>query len=163
MDVKVENAVAPVEVPRAAVPAERRLVRPRFLYTGLAVAAIWLASAAASIWTPDMITGSQHEHIPVAAFSFWLYAAIATAFVLMAASAGGQVDEVEASPWSALFIAIASIWGVVATTSIFAPTMVTGTDPTTIPMAAFAAPVAGVLATAFVAVFVAGHAARARG
>jgi hypothetical protein len=90
MDVKVENAVAPVEAPRAAVPAERRPVRPRFLYTGLAVAAIWLASAAASIWTPDMITGSQHEHIPVAAFSFWLYAAIATAFVLMAASVGGQ-------------------------------------------------------------------------
>ncbi len=42
--------------------------------------------------------------------------------------------------------------------SIFAPTMVTGTDPTTILVAAFAAPVAGVLATAFLAVFVAGHA-----
>jgi hypothetical protein len=38
--------------------------------------------------------------------------------------------------------------------------MVTGTDPTTIPMAALAAPVAGVVATAFVAVFVAGHSVR---
>ena len=138
----------------------RASFRPRFICAGLAVAAIWLASAAASIWAPDMVTGSEHDHLPVAAFSFWIYAAIATAFVLMATSAGVHGDDTQSSPWIGLLIATTSIWGVVATTSIFAPTMVTGSDPTTIRMAVLAAPVAGVVATAFMAVFVAGHAGR---
>ena len=43
-----------------------------------------------------------------------------------------------------------------ALASIYAPNMVTGTDPKTIPMAAIAAPIAGVVATAFVSVFAAG-------
>ncbi len=87
MAVKLDDPEMAVD----ATPATaRRSIRPRFLYTGLAVAAIWLAAAAASIWTPDMITGSMHEHLPIAAFSLWLYATIATAFVVMAASAGGR-------------------------------------------------------------------------
>ena len=51
----------------------------------------------------------------------------------------------------------------VALASILAPTMVTGTDPTTIPVAAFAAPVGGVVATAFASVFAAGSPARPDG
>jgi len=41
------------------------------------------------------------------------------------------------------------LWLAVATISIFAPTMVTGSDPTSIPIAAILAPIAGTLATAF--------------
>ncbi len=58
----------------------------RYLFAGIVVASIWLAVAVASIWSPDMITGSEHEHIPIAAFTGWLYAAIATGLVLMAFS-----------------------------------------------------------------------------
>jgi hypothetical protein len=48
-------------------------------------------------------------------------------------------------------IAVASIWVVVALAGIFAPELVTGTDPTRIPLAALVAPIAGLVATGFVA------------
>ena len=132
----------------------------RYLFAGIAVASIWIAATAASIWTPDMITGSQHEHLAIAALSFWMYAAIATGLVLMAfgrRTLGGR------ALWMGFTIAIAGVWAAVALASIFAPTMVTGTDPTTIPVTAFAAPVGGVVATAFASVFAAGSPARPDG
>ncbi len=64
------------------------------------------------------------------------------------------------SLWMGFAVAIASIWFIVALASIFAPSMVTGSDPTTIPIAAFASPIAGVVATAFASVFVAGSSGR---
>ena len=39
------------------------------------------------------------------------------------------------------------IWGVAALVSVFAPTLETGTDPTTIPLAAMIAPPAATLLT----------------
>ena len=63
MDVKVRHARAGA---RGAAPersAERRAVRPRFLYDGTLRGRDLAAAAAASIWTPDMITGSMHEHL----------------------------------------------------------------------------------------------------
>jgi hypothetical protein len=140
-------------LPEATGPRESR-----YLFAGIAVASIWIAVAAASIWSPDMITGSQHEHIPIAAFGDWFYAAIATGLVLMAF--GRRTPGSSRSLWEGFAIAIAGIWLVVALASIYAPTMVTGTDPTTIPIAAFAAPIAGVIATAFVSVFAAGSSGR---
>jgi len=130
----------------------------RYLFAGIAVASIWIAVAIASIWSPDMITGSEHEHIPIAAFTDWLYAAIATGLVLMAFSR--RTLDAGRSLWTGFTIAIGGIWAVVALAGIFAPSMVTGADPTTIPIAAFAAPVAGVVATAFASGFVAGSPGR---
>lgn len=63
------------------------------------------------------------------------------------------------SLWLGFAVAIGSIWFVVAIASIFAPSIVTGTDPTTVPIAALASPIAGLIATAFVSVFVAGSVA----
>ena len=37
----------------------------------VAVGMIWLASALTAIATPDMISGSQHEHLPLAAITVW--------------------------------------------------------------------------------------------
>ena len=47
-----------------------------------------------------------------------------------------------------------TIWVVVALASIFAPELVTGTDPTRIPLAALVAPIAGLVGTGFVALHV---------
>lgn len=134
----------PLEEPRGS----------RYLFAGIAVASIWVSVAIASIWSPDMVTGSEQEHLPIAAFVDWLYAAIATGLVLMAFSR--RTTGAGRSLWTGFTVAIGSIWFIVALASIFAPSMVTGTDPTTIPIAAFAAPVAGVVATAFASVFAAG-------
>jgi hypothetical protein len=130
----------------------------RYLFAGIAVASIWIAVAIASVWSPDMITGSQHEHLPIAAFGDWLYAAIATGLVLLAFSRARAASR---SLWVGFTVAIATVWLIVALASVFAPSMVTGADPTTIPIAAFASPIGGVVATAFVCVFAAGSRGRA--
>jgi hypothetical protein len=140
-----------------ALPVEDRC-ESRYLFAGIAVASIWVAAAVASIWSPDMITGSQHEHLPIAAFVDWLYAAVASGLVLMAFTR--RTRGTSRSLWQGFTLAVASVWTVVALASVFAPSMVTGTDPTTIPMAAIAAPIAGVVATAFASVFAAGSPGR---
>jgi hypothetical protein len=54
----------------------------RFLMVGLAAAAVWIAVGAASLFAPDMVTGSLQEHLPIAALTMWLWGAIATGFIL---------------------------------------------------------------------------------
>jgi hypothetical protein len=41
------------------------------------VASVRLAIAAASIWSPDLISGTEQEHVPLAAILDWFYAALA--------------------------------------------------------------------------------------
>lgn len=132
----------------------------RYLFAGIAVGVIWLAIAAASIWSPDLISGTEQEHIPLAAIIDWFYAALATGLVLMAF--GRRSPGASRSLWLGFTVAIGGIWFVVAVASIFAPSIETGTDPTTLPIAALASPIAGVIATAFVSVFVAGSGSESR-
>src|SRR4249919_3231644 len=56
----------------------------RYLFAGIAVASIWLAVAAASIWSPDLVSGTDQERVPLAAILDWFYATLATGLVLMA-------------------------------------------------------------------------------
>ena len=140
--------------PEVEPTGERARPEGRFLFAGMSVAAIWLATLATVLWSPDMITGSMHEHLPMAAMTDWLYAAIATGLVLLAFSR--RTRGATRSLWAGLTVALATIWAVVALASIYAPTFVTGSDPTTVPIAVLVAPVAGVTATAFVSVFAAG-------
>ena len=92
----------------------------------------------------------------MAALIDWFYAALATGLVLMAF--GRRFPGASRSLWLGFAVAIGSIWFVVAIASILAPSIVTGTDLTTVPIAALASPIAGLIATAFVSVFVAGSA-----
>jgi hypothetical protein len=110
---------------------------------GIAVAAIWISTVLFSIFAPDMVTGSEHEHLPMAAMTGWLWALVATGFVLMGARAG------HASRGLALGTAIT--WALVCVAVIFGPTMVTGSDPTTIPLTAMIAPIVGAFVTGFIA------------
>ena len=126
----------------------------RYVVAGLTVASIWLATAAASVWSPVMITGVGHERLAIAAIIDWFPAAIASGLVLMAFSR--RTRGASRSLWLGFLFAIGSIWAAVALVSILSPALVTGSDPTTVPIAVFAAPIGGVIATAFASVFVAG-------
>jgi hypothetical protein len=152
----------PVEAP-ARDEASPRSGDRRVLMVGLAVATIWLATGLACLFAPDMVTGSQQEHLPIAALSDWLFAALATALVLLAAGMNSEPAPADRSPWPGFCVAVAAIWLVVAAASIFGPVMVTGTDPTRIPITALLSPIAGLTATAFLSVFVAGWRARDEG
>ncbi len=152
------SAALAVDPDRAGVEGTAR--ESRYLFAGIAVGVIWLAIAAASIWSPDLISGTEQEHIPLAAIIDWFYAALATGLVLMAF--GRRSPGASRSLWLGFTVAIGGIWFVVAVASIFAPSIETGTDPTTLPIAALASPIAGVIATAFVSVFVAGSGSESR-
>jgi hypothetical protein len=90
-----------------------------------------------------MVTGSQHEHLPMAAMTGWIWAIVGTGYLMMG-SRGGR-----ATP--ALVLGTALTWVIVALAVIFGPTMVTGTDPTTIPLTVLLAPIAGAIVTGFIA------------
>lgn len=131
----------------------------RYLFTGVAVASIWLAVVLASIFAPDMVTGSQHEHLQIAAYADWLWGAFATGFVLLRPAASG-VNRASRNLWMALTISVGIVWLAVLLVSIFTPQLVTGTDPTRLPVAAMISPIFGVIVTAYICVFVAGSSPR---
>ena len=53
-----------------------------------ALAGIWLSAALMALGAPDMVSGSQHEHLPLALITVWLWAAAATAYASMTPSRG---------------------------------------------------------------------------
>ena len=139
--------------PVAAPQSESRRTagsRAAHLAPGVAVAAIWMATLAMSVFSPDMVTGTLQEHLPLAGLTAWLWAAISTGYVLMAARAAQDSGR----SWS-FAISIAAIWLAITVASIYGPVMVTGTDPTRIPLTALIAPVAAAVATAFVCLYAA--------
>lgn len=119
------------------------------LAPGVVVAAIWVPMLFFSLFAPDMVTGSQQEHLPIGGLIGWLWASAATGYVLMATRTRDVSDE--PSRWLGFELSVLTIWVVVALAGILAPELVTGTDPTRIPLAALVAPVAGMVATGFVA------------
>jgi hypothetical protein len=109
----------------------------------VAVAAIAVTSVATALLSPDMVSGSEHEHLPLAALAVWPWSAAAAAYVVMASRRGGSRQ---------LVLGTSALWVLVALVCIAAPVLVTGTDPTRIPLAALLAPPAGAIVTGFLAV-----------
>jgi hypothetical protein len=116
----------------------------RMLPTALAVAGLWLAMALSSVFAPDLISGDQ-GHVPIVALTIWIWGAVATGFVMFGAAFPAR-DRM--ARWG-LPVAVLGIWGAVALVSIFAPTIVSGSDQTIVPVAGLFAPVAGAIATGY--------------
>ncbi|HEY7468502.1 MAG TPA: hypothetical protein VIC07_03070 [Acidimicrobiia bacterium] len=107
----------------------------------VAVGSVLLSVVFASIFSPDMVTGSMQEHLPMAGMLDWFWGLVAIGYLAFARNA--RVD-------AAFGISVAILWLAVALTSIAAPEMVTGSDPTRIPLAVLIAPIVGCLATGFI-------------
>jgi hypothetical protein len=116
----------------------------RLLPTAVAVAGLWLATALSSMFAPDLISSSQ-DHVPVVALTIWPWGAVATGFVVFGAAFPAR-DQM--ARWG-LPVAVVGIWGAVALMSIYAPTIVVGSDGTIVPVAGLFAPVAGTIATGY--------------
>ncbi len=122
-------------------------------WTLATVASIWTAVALMSVFSPDMIHGSEQQRLPIAALSTWLwgFGASVAAFVAMARLRG----PLDRRPlWMFLFGATVAFWSAATLISVFGPTIDTGSDPTTIPMAALIAPIVAMLATVVAAMVV---------
>ncbi len=57
-------------------------MKGRILWTTVALASIWIAVAIINIFSPDLVSGSQQEHLPLVAFFAWICGVVATRFVL---------------------------------------------------------------------------------
>jgi hypothetical protein len=130
---------------------ERSTVQSSIDYWWLvSVGSVVVAVLLASLFSPDMVTGSAQEHLPLAGFTDWLWGAVAIGYLSFV-----RKDKADMS----LGISVGLLWLAVAATSIFAPEFVTGSDPTHIPLAAMLAPVVGTIVTGFLAL----HATTRRG
>ena len=129
---------------------------PERLRWGLAaVASIWLAVALISIFSPDLVSGSQQEHLPIAAFATWLWGSVATWLVMSALLRGRKNGSPQDIIPRVIAATTAAIWLVATLVSIFGPVMVTGSDPTRLPLAAIVAPVGAAVITGLAGQFVA--------
>lgn len=111
-----------------------------------ALAGIWVSVVATSVSAPPLVSGSHHEHLPIAAFTTWLWGAVASGAVgttLLRFNDAGTPAQVRGQ----LAGFVAGLWAVAAVVAIFAPDMVTGSDPTRLPIAALLAPVTATVAT----------------
>jgi hypothetical protein len=116
------------------------------VWTLVGIAGIWVAVTLISLLSPDMVTGSEQQHLPVAAFGAWLWGLAATgAFVWGMGRLRGNAAR---QPfWVGLAVATIAIWGVTTVLSIALPVYVTGSDPTRLPIGAMVSPVAAALLT----------------
>ena len=132
------------------VPRDQRT--GRMLPAAVAVGGLWLAMALSSMFAPDLIS-ADYDHVPIVALTIWPWGAVATGFVLFGAAFPTR-DRM--ARWG-LPVAVLGIWGAVALVSIFAPSIVTGSDEaivagsgqTIVPVAGLFAPVAGAIATGY--------------
>ncbi len=122
----------------------------RALWAVLAVAAIWIGVAAISIFSPDMVSGSEHEHLPIVAIIAWIPGAAATRSVMNALVRRSATESV----LMGVSVGTAIVWLAAALVSIFGPVMVTGSDPTRLPVVAVLAPIGAAVATGIVGDFV---------
>ena len=116
-------------------------------WTAAGVAVIWVAVALISVFSPDMVSGSEQEHLPVAAFATWISGVVGTgAFFWMMGKLRGSVTR--RPVWIGLSVTTMAIWTVATILSIVLPVVETGSDPTRLPVGAMVAPVAAAMLTA---------------
>lgn len=113
----------------------------------IALAGIWGAVLAISVLSPDMVSGSEQQHMPIAAFTTWIWGTVAT-FVVLNFWVGARTVPGRMELLRPVSVAVAGVWTVAAVVAVFGPVMVTGTDPTRMPLCAFLAPIAATIVTA---------------
>jgi hypothetical protein len=117
------------------------------LWTAIGIGGIWIAVLLISLFAPDLVSGSEQQHLPVAAFATWFWGGIGTLVLLWAM--GRLRGRSSWQPiWIGLSVATLGIWALATILAITLPVMVTGTDPTRIPFAALFAPPAAAMLTA---------------
>jgi hypothetical protein len=117
------------------------------LWTAIGIGGIWVAVLLISLLAPDLVSGSEQQHLPVAAFTSWFWGGIGT-LVLLWAMGRLRGHPVLRPAWIGLSVVTLGIWALATILAITLPEMVTGTDPTRIPFAALFAPAGAAMLTA---------------
>jgi hypothetical protein len=110
------------------------------------LAGIWIAVVLISVLAPDLVTGSEQQHLPVTALTTWLWGLVATGGFLWAmARLRGSASR--RPIWIGLAVATLTVWLVATILSLVLPVVETGSDPTRLPIAAMVTPVVAALLT----------------
>jgi hypothetical protein len=117
------------------------------LWTAIGIGGIWVAVLLLSLLAPDLVSGSEQEHLPVAAFTSWFWGGVGTlVFLWMMGRLRGSARRQPI--WIGLSVVTLAIWAVATILGATLPVKVTGTDPTRIPLAAIFAPIGAAMLTA---------------
>ena len=117
------------------------------LWTAIGIGGIWVAVILISLLAPDLVSGSEHEHLKVAAFGTWFWGGIGT-LVYLSAMGRLRGDATWRPTWIGLTIVTLGIWALATVLAIVLPVVETGSDPTELPLGAFIGPVAAAMLTA---------------
>ena len=121
------------------------------LWATIGLAAIWICVLLISVFSPDLVSGSEQEHLPLAAFFAWLWGLIATGgFLWGMAKLRGTVERQPI--WIGLGTAVVVIWVIATALSLWLPVQETGSDPTRLPVGALIAPLGAAALTAIASV-----------
>ena len=112
------------------------------------VGAVWAGVALISVLSPDLVSGSEHEHLPLAAITAWIWGLATTGYLALMAMTSEPATRQDV--WQSLGVAIPIVWAIATVVSVLAPDLVTGTDPTRVPLGALIAPPVACIATAVV-------------
>lgn len=121
------------------------------LWTAFGIGGIWVAVVLISVLAPDMVSGSEQEHLPVAAFVTWLWGLLATGmFVWAMGKLRGRAAH--RPVWTGLGAVTLALWLLATILAVTMPRVETGSDPTRLPIGAMIAPVAATVLTALAGV-----------
>lgn len=128
-----------------AAPAHRGWMTLPWL-AAAALTVIWAAVIVISVFSPDLVSGTQQEHTPLAGILTWIWGLIATrTLITTVAAQRGHPDRVGDVAW--LIAGVSAAWAAAAAVAVWVPELVTGTDPTHLPLAAIIAPIAAMVIT----------------
>ena len=111
--------------------------------TLLTTAFLWLSVLAISVFSPDLISGSEQQHLPIVLWTSWLWGLIASIFIFRLFR-----EQYDMKIFQLQDLSISALWLIVALVSIFAPPFVSGSDPTSLPLASLVVPFIGCILTA---------------
>jgi hypothetical protein len=117
------------------------------LWTAMGTAGIWVAVVLISLLAPDLVSGSEQAHLPIAAFTTWFWGGVGT-LVLLGAMSRLRGSAMGRPVWIGLSVATLVLWAVATILAITLPVFETGTDPTQIPFGAMFAPGGAAILTA---------------
>ena len=119
---------------------------PRFVPGIVAVIVIWVAVIAISLFSPDNVSGSEQDHVPIAAILTWIWGLLASRNVVTTLIQQGDRAH-QKGGIGILAGTVAVVWIFAAALAVLGPQIVTGADPTRVPIAALIAPIAAMVLT----------------
>lgn len=115
-------------------------------WTAAGLTGVWMAVVLISLFAPDLVSGSEQERLPIAAFSTWVWGLVTTGTFLW--TMGRLRGSSSQRPiWIGLSVATLGVWLIATILSITLPVFETGSDPTRVPIGAMVTPIAAALLT----------------